>query len=213
MKASFGNYFLFTLTVGQHQSLCFSENKGILFPPLLFFLTFFFPFFLSNQLSADHPSHFSLCPRILWTIVLIPSVLSIKALVILLGTAGRCGSTHRQLLLQDCLATITLSLCLFQAPACKCLSWGPPGLQGRMSWRNKLNNVSRHTGWGENTLLSHLCARQHLQGISQTNDSSTDKLQTPTMPLSNREEASSVNQMASIPLFYSQKCCSALSLA
>lgn len=94
MKASFGNYFLCTLTIGQHQSLCFFENKGILFSPSSFFLLFFL-LFLSNQLSADHPSHFSLCPRILWTIVLIPSVLSIKALVILLGTAGRSGSTHR----------------------------------------------------------------------------------------------------------------------
>lgn len=96
MKASFGNYFLFTLTVGQHQFLCFFENKGILFSPssflfwfggflgvFVYFVSFFFfPLFLSNQLSADHPSHFSLCPRILWTIVLIPSVLSIKALVI-----------------------------------------------------------------------------------------------------------------------------------
>lgn len=96
MKASFGDYFLFTLTVGQHQSLCFFENKGILFTPLLFFLTIPPPLlFLSNQLCAAHPSHFSLCPRTLWTIAVIPSVLSIKALVILLGTAGRCGSTHR----------------------------------------------------------------------------------------------------------------------
>lgn len=74
--------------------LLFWEQGDFIFP-LLFFLTFFFLLFLSNQLSADHPSHFSLCPRILWTIVLIPSVLSIKALVILLGTAGRSGSTHR----------------------------------------------------------------------------------------------------------------------
>lgn len=81
------------LTIGQHQSLCFLKNKGIFFP-LLSFLLFFFSFFLSSQLSADHPSHFSLCPGMLWTIVLIPSVLSIKTLVILPGTAGRSDSVR-----------------------------------------------------------------------------------------------------------------------
>lgn len=75
--------------------LLFWEQGDFIFPLIFFVLVwgffggfclfcffFFFPLFLSNQLSADHPSHFSLCPRILWTIVLIPSVLSIKALVI-----------------------------------------------------------------------------------------------------------------------------------
>lgn len=100
MKASFGNYFLCALTIGEHQSLCFVENKGISRPPhpltpFSFLLFFSFFLFVSNQLSTDHPSHFSLCPRILRTIVLIPSVLSIKALVILLRTAGRSDSTHR----------------------------------------------------------------------------------------------------------------------
>lgn len=141
MKASFGNHFLLTLPIGQPQSLCIFENKGILFSPSSFsLLCFFFSLFLSNQLSADHPSHFSLCPSILWTMVLIPSVLPIKALLILLGTAGHCLCTHT-LLPWDPVAAVLLSLCLFQAPACRCLSWGPPGLQGTMSWCSKWSNV------------------------------------------------------------------------
>lgn len=81
------------LTIGQHQSHCFLKNKGIFFPPS-FFLTLFSLLFLSSQISADHSSHFSPCPGMLWTIVLIPSVLSIKALVILPGTAGRSDSVR-----------------------------------------------------------------------------------------------------------------------
>lgn len=126
MKGSFGNDFLCTLTIGQHQSLCFLKNKGIFFPPS-FFLTLFFSFFLSSQLSADHPSHFSLCPGMLWTIVLIPSVLSIKALVILPGTAGRSDSVHGHFWSHQ-LALLAGWVSVRSPPADAIL--GSPGLQG-----------------------------------------------------------------------------------